>query len=224
MTHPCFVVAIDGPSGAGKSTVARRVAARLGFQYLDSGALYRAVALAALEGDVDLEDANALTAMLSGLDIRLGKQGGVLLNGRDVASLIRTEQVSQAASKVSSLEAVRLALIELQRNAASPPGSVVEGRDMGTVVFPDAAVKIFLDANVDERARRRACELQSKGHSASLDAVKADMAERDLRDRTRVVAPLRAAPDALVLDSTNLTIDEVVEAIIAEARRRGAGN
>jgi cytidylate kinase len=220
----CFVVTIDGPSGAGKSTVARRVAASLGFQYLDSGALYRAVALAAIESNVDLADSVALNALLGGLRIQLGAGGGVFLNGRDVAGLIRTEHVSQAASRVSSLESVRAALIDLQRGAAAPPGSVVEGRDMGTVVFPDAALKIFLDADVDERARRRTVELQGRGQHAVFEDVRAEMAERDLRDRTRALAPLRAAEGAVVLDTTRLTIDQVVETIVGEARRRGAGN
>lgn len=223
MSGAGFVIAIDGPSGAGKSTVARRVADQLGFQYLDSGALYRAVALAALEGGVDLSDSRALNDLLGSLTIRLDRDR-VLLNGRDVAGLIRTEQVSQAASKVSSLEAVRHALIDLQRGAAGEPGSVVEGRDMGTVVFPDANLKIFLDADVDERAGRRTRELQGRGHAVRMEDVRSEMLERDLRDRTRAVAPLCAASDALVLDSTRLTIDEVVGAIVAEAHRRGAGN
>jgi cytidylate kinase len=220
----CFVVTIDGPSGAGKSTVARRVAASLGFQYLDSGALYRAVALAAIESNVEFGDPVALNRLLGGLRIQLGANGSVLLNGRDVAGLIRTEQVSQAASKVSSLDAVRAALIDLQRGAVAPPGSVVEGRDMGTVVFPDAGLKIFLDADVDERARRRTLELQGRGQNAVLEDVRAEMVERDRRDRTRVVAPLRPAEDAVLLDSTRLTISQVVETIAGEARRRGAGN
>jgi cytidylate kinase len=217
----CFVVAIDGPSGAGKSTVARRVAERLQFHFLDSGALYRALALAVLEAGLDPLDSAALDALLARVRVELDDDGRVLLDGRDVAGRIRTEEVSQAASKLSSLPAVREALIALQRTAARAPGTVAEGRDMGTVVFPDAPLKIFLDAEVAERARRRAEELQRRGENVDLEAVRAEMIQRDLRDRTREVAPLRAAPDAMIVDSTALTADEVVETIVAEASRRG---
>lgn len=221
MTRDCFVVAIDGPSGAGKSTVAKQVAKRLSFQYLDSGALYRAVALAALEGGVNLDDPVAVGALVRGLDVQLVAGGAVLLDTRDVSGLIRTEAVSQAASKVSSLRAVREALIDLQRHAARAPGCVVEGRDMGTIVFPDAGLKVFLDADVEERALRRTKELQSRGEGAVLAEVLAEMRERDRRDSTRALAPLRAAADAVVLDSTKLAIEEVVARIVAEARKRG---
>jgi cytidylate kinase len=223
VSRECFVVAIDGPSGAGKSTVARRVADRLGLRYLDTGALYRAVGLAALEAGISPTDPAALAPLLERIHIALGEAGRVLLDGRDVASLIRTQAVGEAASKVSSLREVRAALIDLQRAAACPPGAVAEGRDVGTVVFPNADLKVFLDANVDERARRRAAELQGRGHDATQASVKAEMMERDHRDSTRSVAPLRAAPDSVVLDSTGLGIDDVVTRIVKEASSRRAG-
>jgi cytidylate kinase len=222
VSRDCFVVAIDGPSGAGKSTVARRVAERLGLRYLDTGALYRAVGLAALEAGISPTDAGALEPLLARIRIALGEDGRVLLDGRDVAALIRTQEVGEAASKVSSLGAVRAALIDLQRAAACPPGAVAEGRDMGTVVFPDADLKVFLDADVDERARRRALELQGRGHAVAAADVRAEISERDLRDSTRSVAPLRVAPGSLVLDSTALTVDDVVARIVKEAASRRA--
>jgi cytidylate kinase len=225
VTETPFIVTIDGPSGAGKSTVARRVAGRLGYRYLDSGALYRALALAVLEANVDVTDAAALDELLGRVEISLGADGRqVLLDGDDVSARIRTEAVSQTASKVSSLPAVRAALIGLQRAAAVAPGTVCEGRDMGTVVFPDAGLKVYLDADLDERARRRWTELEARGDRATLADVKNEMIERDRRDRTRAVAPLGAAADALVVDSTALKVDEVVERVVKEALHRKSGN
>ncbi|TFH25091.1 MAG: (d)CMP kinase [Myxococcales bacterium] len=223
MSTDCFVVAIDGPAGAGKSTVARRVADALELGYLDTGALYRAVALAAIEGGTALDDAAALAALAAGLDVEMpAGSRRIVLAGRDVSDETRTPQISQAASRVSALPGVRSALVELQRSAARPPGTVAEGRDMGTVIFPHADLKVFLDANPDERARRRAEELRERTDakrdgSGDLENVKRDMAERDRRDRTREVAPLEAAADALVIDSTLMAIDEVVETIVKEA-------
>ena len=222
MAERCFIVAIDGPSGAGKSTVARHVAKSLGYHFLDSGALYRALALAALRAGVGPEDKAGLAGVLGRLRIELGEAGSVLLDGREVAHEIRTESVSQAASKLSSLPEVRAALIGLQRSAARSPGTVAEGRDMGTVVFPDAQLKVFLDADPAERATRRALELRARDPAVDVEEVKAEMVERDRRDRTRAVAPLRAAGDAVVVDSTALTIDEVVDRIVAEATRRAS--
>jgi cytidylate kinase len=215
-----LVIAIDGPSGAGKSTVARRVAQSLGYHFLDSGALYRAVALAALRAGVAPEDKHALARLLGSLSVKLGEGGSVLLGGKDVAGEIRTEKVSQAASKFSSLPEVRAALIGLQRDAARAPGTVAEGRDIGTVVFPDAELKVFLDADPEERATRRALELKARDAAIDVEKVKAEMVERDRRDRTRAVAPLKAASDAVIVDSTRLTIDEVVGRIVAEAASR----
>ncbi len=226
MSTHCFVVAIDGPSGAGKSTVARRVADALELGYLDTGALYRALALAAIEGETALDDAAALADLAAGLDVEMpAGSRRIVLAGRDVSDVIRTPQISQAASRVSALPAVRSALVELQRSAARPPGTVVEGRDMGTVIFPQADLKVFLDADPDERARRRTEELRERTGAerdctGNLENVKRDMAERDRRDRTREVAPLEAAPDAVVIDSTLLAIDEVVETIVKEALLR----
>jgi cytidylate kinase len=173
-----------------------------------------------LDAGVDPVDEAGLKPLLGRVRIELADDGRVLLGGQDVASRIRTQEVGQAASKLSSLRAVRAALIALQRKAARPPGTVAEGRDMGTVVFPDASLKIFLDADADERARRRAAELSARGENADPARVKAEMGERDRRDRTRSLAPLVAAPDAVVMDSTTLSADEVVARIVAEARRR----
>lgn len=225
MSDEILTIAIDGPSGAGKSTVARRVAERLGLRYLDSGALYRAVGLSVIEAGVDAGNAPAVERLLAGLNVSLASDGKrVLVNGRDVTSLLRSEEVSQAASKVSSQTAVRQFLIDVQRAAATPPGVVVEGRDMGTVVFPNANVKVFLDAEPGERARRRTAELSSRGVEAALPRIRADMEERDRRDRGRRLAPLVAAPDALRIDSTGLTIDQVVEHIVQAVSTAKSGN
>jgi cytidylate kinase len=219
------VIAIDGPAGAGKSTTARAVAAKLGLSYLDTGALYRCVALTALERGQALDDGIALAAIARSLDVQFAPGGGnrVLLSGRDVSQQIRTQDVSDAASRVSALPTVREALVELQRRAVRPPGTVAEGRDMGTVIFPEARLKVFLDASVDERARRRARDLQGIGRPQPVERVRDQIAERDARDVSRPVAPLRAAENAVVVDTTELTFDEVVACIVAEARRRGIG-
>ncbi|MFQ5352703.1 MAG: (d)CMP kinase [Candidatus Binatia bacterium] len=220
MESHCFVVAIDGPAGAGKSTTSRMVAYRLGFTYLDSGALYRAAALKAINSKVDLADGEALARLLETTEICFGDDGrSVFLDGREVTSEIRGPEVSQAASKVSACAQVRERLVDIQRSAVRPPGTVVEGRDMGTVIFPHAQLKVYLDAEADERAQRRAREIEARSGKADLAAVRSEMAERDRRDSSRAVAPLRPAEGALVLDSTNLAIDEVVECIVKEARR-----
>jgi cytidylate kinase len=217
----CFVVAIDGPAGAGKSTVARRVAAQLGYGYVDSGALYRAAALAALRGKVAIDDAEAVAAVIATAQIALSADSrSVQLAGKEVAEAIRTPEVSQAASKVSALPAVRAALIDLQRRAAHPPGIVADGRDIGTVIFPEAGLKVFLDADLAERAKRRTDELIEGGKSANLAEVRMEMEERDSRDRNREVAPLRPADDAVIVDSTAMAIDEVVSLIVNEIRAR----
>lgn len=225
MSSECFIVAIDGPAGAGKSTTARAVAERLALSYLDSGALYRAVALAALDSDVSLDDGVAVARVAAGLQVDLDAANNrVRLDGRDVSSEIRTSRVSQAASKVSAHPEVRQALVALQRAAARPPGTVAEGRDIGTVIFPEADLKVFLDADPRERARRRSEEMQGASSAERVRDVEREMAERDRRDATRAVAPLQAAADALVIDSSHLAIDEVVECIVKEAeRRRSAG-
>jgi cytidylate kinase len=220
-----FVVAIDGPAGAGKSTTARKVAERLGASYLDTGALYRCVALQALESGVALDDGARLAELASALDVRFGAgaDSSVRLGARDVTAAIRTPEVSQAASQVSARAEVRAALIELQRRSARAPGTVAEGRDMGTVIFPDAVLKIFLDAHIDERTRRRSADLAGAGRPEAAADVRSQITERDARDTGRTVAPLKPAADAVVLDTTRLAIGEVVDWIVAEARARGIG-
>jgi len=225
MSGKPFVLAIDGPAGAGKSTTARAVATALGFAYLDSGALYRCVALAALEAGVSPEDDAALGALAPTLEIRQAVDGRFTLNGRDVTGLIRSPEVSQAASKSSACPSVRAALVDIQRGAIAPPGTVAEGRDIGTVIFPEADLKVFLDAEPPERTRRRTLELEAKAAPAEAIArVGREIEERDRRDSTRAVAPLAKAKDALVIDTTFLSFDEVVARIVDEVefRRRGA--
>jgi len=220
------VVAIDGPAGAGKSTVTQRVAAALGYCVVDTGALYRTVALVAERAGVDFDDAERVGGLAEALvardavklegDVRGSSR--VVLDGEDVSGSIRTPSLSQGASKVSAQPRVRAALLELQRGAGRSGGVVLEGRDIGTVVFPDAEAKVFLTASVDERARRRFEQLTSAGVEAELEAVKREVMERDQRDSTRPIAPLRKAPDALVVDSSVLSIDQVVARIVAHVQ------
>ncbi len=224
MTAPVPVLAIDGPSGSGKGTISRLVATRLGWHLLDSGALYRIVALAGRLAGLPPDDEAAHARLAAGLRIRFGvtPDGGeqVLLGNeeQDVTSDIRTEEAGQGASRVAVWPQVRSALLERQRAFAKAPGLVADGRDMGTVVFPAAGLKIYLTASAEERARRRYNQLKDKGSGASLAALSLDIAERDRRDSTRAVAPLVPAADAVLLDSTHLTIDEVVERVMAEVR------
>ena len=219
-----FIVAIDGPAGAGKSTTARAVAEALGFAYLDSGALYRCVALAALDSGACPDDDAAVGALAGSLDIRHTCDGRFLVDGRDVTDRIRTPEVSQAASRVSACPSVRRVLVDVQRAAVLPAGTVAEGRDIGTVIFPDADLKVFLDAEPTERARRRTSELAAKASSAETIArVGQEMAERDRRDSTRAVAPLVRAADALVMDTTLLEFEDVVARIVAEVKKRRRG-
>lgn len=216
-------VAIDGPAGAGKSTVSRKVAERLGFILLDTGALYRCVALAAERQGVDWADAAAVGAVARELARaqaiaflrREGQPQRVLLSGEDVSEAIRTEAIGQGASRVSAIPEVRAALLDLQRAEARDGGVVLEGRDIGTVVLPDAEAKFFLTASVDTRATRRSEELTAKGQSVAFETIRADVIARDERDEARAVAPLRQADDAVVIDSTDLTIEEVVERIVS---------
>lgn len=220
------VIAIDGPSGSGKGSVALMVARSLGYQVLDSGALYRLLALAALDKDIAPADEAALAAAAVHLPVRFvegeaGEPARVLLDGRDVSDRIRDEDVGQMASRVSGHKAVRDALMDLQHSFARAPGLVADGRDMGTVVFPLAAVKIFLDADVEERARRREKQLLGQGLSANLPRLVEDLRARDDRDRNRPVAPLRPAPDAVVIDSTHLGREEVFRRIMVIVRARG---
>jgi cytidylate kinase len=208
------VIAIDGPAASGKGTIAAGVAAALTFHYLDSGALYRLVALQSLEHAIDAADEAALAATAAALGARF-LSGRIELDGRDVTELIRGEAVSKAASAVSVHAAVRAALLARQRAFRQPPGLVADGRDMGTVVFPDAALKVFLTASAEERARRRYKQLIEKGISVTLEGLLRDIRERDARDASRPVAPLRPAADAVALDTTDLSIAAATDAVLA---------
>jgi cytidylate kinase len=221
---PAPVVTIDGPGGSGKGTVSRLLAQRLGWHMLDSGALYRLVALAALRRDVSLDDASALATVAAALDVRFESGSGrILLEGEDVTEAIRAEEVGQGASRVAALPAVREALLERQRDFRAAPGLVADGRDMGTVVFPDAEVKVFLTASLEERARRRHKQLIEQGVSASLDRLFRELEARDRRDQTRAVAPLKPATDAVVVDTTGLSIEEVLQGLERlVAQRKGS--
>ena len=207
------IITVDGPSGAGKGTLCYAMAEKQGFALLDSGAIYRVTALAALKRNADLTNETALADLARHLDIQFVPKNGevnVLLGGMDVSHLIRTQEVADAASKVAVFPQVRAALLQLQQDFAKNDGLIADGRDMGTVVFPDAQVKLFLDASAEERAKRRYNQLQNKGISGNFAQILAEIKERDLRDRNRAVAPLKPADDAFLLDSTTLSIDEVI--------------
>ncbi|MGA2328467.1 MAG: (d)CMP kinase [Bryobacteraceae bacterium] len=215
------VVAIDGPAGAGKSTIARRVAAKLGFVYIDSGAMYRAVALKAMRSGTDLSDAAGLEELARGARIEFEPGGSrVLLDGEDVSAEIRAPEISPAASKVSVFSGVRRALVEKQRQMGAAGGVVMEGRDIGSVVFPDAGVKIYLDADPAVRARRRVREMEEKGQPLDAGEVEREIRERDRRDSTRADSPLVRAPDAVYVDTTALGPDEVERVILEIVRKR----
>lgn len=207
------VITIDGPTASGKGTIAHRVAQALGFAVLDSGALYRLTALACLDAGVSPQDEAAVAAQAQRLDVRF-EGDNIYLQGREVGALIRQEHVGNYASQVAAYPAVRQALLERQRAFRSAPGLVADGRDMGTIVFPDAPLKIFLVADPGARAQRRYKQLIDKGISANLDDLLRDMLERDARDMQRAVAPLAPAADAKVLDSSQLTIEQTVQAVL----------
>ncbi len=218
MKNASPVIAIDGPSASGKGTVASRVAEALGFHYLESGALYRLVALVSSRAGMGLEE-NELAKVASGLDVTFtGDQ--VLLAGEDVAEALRSEAMGNRASDIASLPDVRSALLERQRGFRQPPGLVADGRDMGTVVFPDAALKVFLTASVGVRAERRYKQLNDKGIRANLASLSRDLAARDERDANRAVAPLAPAPDALVLDSSDQPVNQVIAQVVHWAREK----
>ena len=220
------VITVDGPSGSGKGTLCQLLAKELGWNLLDSGALYRLVALAADHHGVELDDTEALTVLAEHLDVQFNTVEGfdgvrIVLEGEEVTDTIRTEKVGGDASVVAAIPAVRDALLNRQRAFATEPGLIADGRDMGTVVFPDAPLKIYLDASAEERADRRYNQLINKGLGASLQAILEDIKARDARDMNRAVAPLKPAQDAIVLDSTKLTIDEVLAAVMEEVRHKG---
>lgn len=213
-----MIIAIDGPSGAGKSTLAKRLAKQLGFIYLDTGAMYRALALKVLREGIDLSDDALLAEVVISTDIDLRENAGrleVLLDGRDVAGEIRTPEVSQMASRISASKSVRARMLELQQAVGQRGSLVAEGRDIGTVIFPEAEVKVFLDASARERARRRYQELKAAGREVDFDATLKEMEERDRRDSERALAPLRRADDAMVIDSSDLDADAVAAMVLA---------
>ena len=214
-------VAIDGPAGAGKSTIAKRIARRLGYIYVDTGAMYRAMAYYLIQNQVDAADKEAIAAACQHADISICYQDGeqvVLLNGENVNAYLRTEAVGNMASVSSVVPEVRKKLVELQQKLARETDVVMDGRDIGTVVLPDADVKVYLTASVETRAKRRFLELQEKGESADLAKIAADIEDRDYRDMHRDISPLRQAEDATLVDSSDMTIDQVVERILELCR------
>lgn len=219
------VVAIDGPSGVGKGTVARALARKYGWHFLDSGALYRILALAAAKAGVPLTDAERVAAMAPALDIRFDAQDAekerIIVDGAELSREIRAETTGALASQIATAPAVRAALLERQRAFRRAPGLVADGRDMGTVVFPDATLKIFLDATADERARRRLIQLKKAGIEATIAPLFAEIRERDVRDRTRAVSPLKAADDAVTIDTTTLPAADVLSRVEALMIERG---
>jgi cytidylate kinase len=215
-----IIIAIDGPSGSGKSTVGRRLAERLGYRYLDSGATYRVAALKVQELSIDIDDEDGLARVCSGMEIAFVQDGDkikTLCNGKDVSEVIRKPEISALASEISARKVVRDSLVEIQRRMGAGGEVVAEGRDIGTVVFSGAELKFFLDATPEERGKRRSEELNEKGIWVSLEETIAEMRRRDQRDRRRKLAPLRKAEDALVIDSTRMSIDEVVKTMFDEA-------
>ena len=211
-----LIIAIDGPAASGKSTTARLLASRLGYVYLDTGAMYRACALRAKLGEVDLDDADAVSAMLKKLDIRgetCGEQNVILLDGKDVSEAIRANDISKLSSDISAVPAVRYRMVELQREMGAQGGVILDGRDIGTFVFPNADIKFFLTAAPEIRARRRWLELQKKGIAKDFAEVLKELEERDRNDAGRALAPLAVADDAIVVDSGKMSVDEQVDTL-----------
>lgn len=220
------IVTIDGPSGAGKSTISRLLAQALGYAFMDTGAMYRAVGLAVQRAGLPLAESDALAALLPRLEIALvasAGETGVLLNGEDISAAIRTPEMAMVASRVSALPMVRNRLTELQRRIGAAGSVVTEGRDMGTVVFPQAAHKFFLDASPEERARRRVAQLREQGRQVEEGEILAQIIERDRADSARVLAPLKAATDAVIVDSSHLDIAGVVALMLDQVKRSRAG-
>lgn len=216
------VIAVDGPAASGKGTIAAGVARALGFHHLDSGALYRLVALKALTGGIALDDEASLAAAATSMTFHLGEER-IVLDGADVTAELRSEAVSATASRVAALAPVRLALLSRQRSFRRPPGLVADGRDMGTVVFPDAALKVYVTASAEERASRRYKQLIEKGNSVTLDNLLRDIRERDARDTGRAAAPLRPAEGAIVLDTTSLSIEAGIAFVVERYRAVSRG-
>jgi cytidylate kinase len=216
-----IVIAIDGPAASGKGTIAAGVARELGLRYLDSGSLYRLVALKALRSGIAPGDEGALAAAAANLDVAFDG-GGVTLDGQDATEGIRSEAVSASASQVAVHPGVRKALLSRQQGFRQPPGLVADGRDMGTVVFPDAFLKVFVTASAEERARRRYKQLIAKGISVTMESLLRDIRERDARDSARAIAPLKPAADAVILDTTDLSIDAAIGAVLDLYRSRAA--
>ncbi|MDG6469410.1 (d)CMP kinase [Glaesserella parasuis] len=209
-----IVITVDGPSGAGKGTLCHALAEKLGFDFLDSGAIYRVLALAAVKQGIAFENETALAQLGRNLNVKFVPENNeiqVILDGENVGDQIRTAQAGQNASKIAVYPQVREALLQRQRDFRSPKGLIADGRDMGTVVFPEAEIKFFLDASAEERTKRRVKQLQEKGFNANFDEILAEIKERDFRDRNRPVAPLVPAKDAMILDSTHLSIEEVIQ-------------
>lgn len=226
MTEKAPVITIDGPGGAGKGTLCQLLAEKLEWHLLDSGAIYRVLALAALHHNVALDDEAGLVPLAAHLDVQFPVQHNqvkTILEGEDVSRAIRSEKMGDTASKIAAFPRVREALLRRQRAFRTAPGLIADGRDMGTVVFPDAQVKIFLDASAEERANRRLLQLQEKGFDVSFDRLLSEIQARDDRDRNRAVAPLKAADDALVIDSTHLSIAEVLDKVLSHTKVKVAG-
>ena len=217
-----MIITIDGPAGAGKSSAARTLAQRLGFEFLDTGAMYRAVALAALRAGVNLRDEPALAMLVASLQLEMPPGARVLLNGEDVTPLIRTREVTAATGAVADSPAVRRRLAQMQRAIAQGRNMVCEGRDQGTIVFPDAVCKFFLIADPSERAQRRQLEMEARGERVELEQLLREQEVRDQRDAARDLAPMKPAADAVILDSTQLSPEQVVETMAAEVRRRAS--
>ena len=214
-----MIIAIDGPAGAGKSTISKEIAKRLGFTYLDTGAMYRACGLYVVSMGEDPSDEKKVRYLLANIKIEF-QDSRIFLNGEDVSLKIRTPEIDEAASKISRLKSVREKLTELQRQIAKDKDIVAEGRDMGTVVFPDAEVKIFLDASPEERARRRKRQLEESGQIISFEIILHQIKKRDKADSTRALAPLTAAPDAVIIDTTEMKPESVIERIIDEVDKK----
>lgn len=225
MSQNIPVITIDGPSGSGKGTVCHLLARELSWHFLDSGALYRVLGLAAIWRNLPLDEEAALDALAAELDVdfledKTHASYRIILDQQDITETIRTPTIGKAASRVSAHPRVRSALVDRQRAFRKAPGLIADGRDMGTVIFPDAPLKIFLDASAEERANRRYCQLKKKGDNVKLDKILSDINERDLRDRNRPISPLKPADDAICIDTTDLTADQVFKIILSEVRLR----